>query len=235
MDELNKNNEIPKVKQSLYSVIVKRFFDIVFSAIAIVLFSWLLIIIVILELFFHGTPVVYKQKRLGKNGVIFNIYKFRSMTEERDKNGKLLPGELRITKFGRFIRRYSLDELPELFCILIGKMSIIGPRPLLPEYCQFYSERHKMRHSVRPGLACVPIVPISSWTWNDQFENDIYYIENISFGMDVMMIMAVLKEVVNGSYYRVNDTREPYNGNNLYSDVKKQKEKYENFSDSSSS
>lgn len=199
--------ETLNVKRSFYTKYGKRTLDIILSGVAIILLSWLFLIIAILELIFHGFPIIYKQERPGKEGKIFNMYKFRSMTNETDVNGDLLPGRDRITKFGRFIRRCSLDELPELFCIFTGKMSIIGPRPLLPEYLQYYTERHKYRHAVRPGLALVSLRKLESWTWNDQFETDIWYVENCSLWVDIKMIFAILKEAVKGSEYRVNATR----------------------------
>ena len=203
----------PNVKRSFYTKYGKRALDIILSGIAIIFLSWLYLIIAILELIFHGFPIIYKQLRPGKNGEIFSMYKFRSMTNERDANGDLLPGRDRITKFGRFIRRCSLDELPELVCIFTGKMSIIGPRPLLPEYLQHYTERHQYRHAVRPGLALVSLQKLDSWTWNDQFETDIWYVENCSLWVDIKMIFAVLKEAVRGSEYRVNATRGKFTEN----------------------
>lgn len=213
------NEQIPMVKKSFYSVVIKRILDIVISGIVIICFSWLYLIITIMELLIHGKPVIYKQERPGKDEKLFCIYKFRSMTNETDENGNLLPGERRITGFGRFLRRFSLDELPELVNVFTGKMSLIGPRPLLPMSLPYFSERHHMRHSVRPGLACIPLKPTKTWSWNDQFENDIYYIEHISFLLDVKMILAVAREAIMGSEYRVNDTREEYNGTNLYEDA----------------
>lgn len=197
----------PSVKKSFYTKYGKRALDIILSGIAIILLCWLFLIIAILELIFHGSPIIYKQERPGKDGKIFNMYKFRSMTNETDMNGDLLPGRDRITKFGRFIRRCSLDELPELFCIFTGKMSVIGPRPLLPEYLQYYTERHQYRHAMRPGLALVSLRKLESWTWNDQFETDIWYVENCSLWIDIKMIFAVFKEALKGSEYRVNATR----------------------------
>lgn len=204
------NNEIPKVKRSIYSLYIKRLIDIVLSGLAIVVLSPILLILAVLELIYHGSPIIYAQERPGLNGKIFKIYKFRSMTNDTDEYGNLLPEEKRVTSFGKFIRRFSLDELPELFCIFTGKMSIIGPRPLLPEYMDMYTERHKMRHSVRPGLACVSIKPMKTWTWNDQFENDMFYIENVSFMLDLKMIFAILREAVIGSEYRVMGNREAF-------------------------
>lgn len=207
---MNANENKPIVRKTVYSIVIKRFLDIIMSGTLIICLSWLFMGIIFLEFIFHGRPIFYCQKRPGKEGVVFNLYKFRSMTNETDEKGALLPGEERVTKFGRFIRKFSLDELPELFCIFTGKMSFIGPRPLLPEYLDIYTERHKMRHAVRPGLACLPPrKKVSSWTWNDQFENDIFYIENISFKIDIMIFVSVIREALCGSEYRVNDTRQP--------------------------
>lgn len=201
------NNSVPHIRKTIYTIVIKRLLDIILSGLAIVLLSWLMIFIAILELVYHGKPILYSQERPGKNKRIFKIYKFRSMTNETDSEGELLPANQRLTKFGKFIRRTSIDELPELFCIFTGKMSIIGPRPLLPEYLPYYTERHNYRHSVRPGLAVVSLKPLKTWTWNDQFENDIWYIENCSFIIDCKMVVAVLKEAIKGSEYRVNATR----------------------------
>ena len=156
------------------------------------------------------------------------------MTNNTDKEGNLLPSEERLTKFGKILRKYSIDELPELFCILTGKMSVIGPRPLLKQYLPLYSMRHLQRHEMRPGLACFPLSPITTWTWNDQFENDIWYIEHCSFWIDIKMVFTVLKEAIHGSEYRTDDTREEFNGKNLNSDAK-ETAKHENLSHSSTS
>ena len=209
--------KMPVPVKSFYSVGVKRFFDIVLSFLALLVLSPVLLIVCFLELVYHGAPVFYATKRPGKDGKIIKIYKFRSMTNERDENGLLLPEDKRITKFGKIIRKLSVDELPELWSILKGDMSIIGPRPLLIEYLDYYSPRHAMRHSVRPGLACVRIQNTESktWTWREQFENDIYYIENISLLTDIKMIFAVIKEVFKGAEYRADDTRTPFVGDNL--------------------
>ena len=142
------------------------------------------------------------------------------MTNKTDTNGVLLPEKERLTRFGKLLRRPSFDELPALFNIIKGDMSIVGPRPLLPEYLGLYSERHNMRHSARPGLACVRIYkkgeePSKTWTWREQFENDIYYIQNISFKLDLQMIFAIAKEAIVGSETRTDDTRVCFNGRNL--------------------
>lgn len=213
-------DNIPVVKKTFYTMFIKRILDIVISGSAIIILFPIFLVVSILELIIHGRPIFYTQERPGYKEKIFKILKFRSMNNKKDINGNLLPGNQRLTTFGRFLRRTSIDELPELFCIFIGKMSIVGPRPLLPMSLPYYSDRHRKRHDVRPGLACVPLKPISSWTWNDQFENDIWYIENCSFIVDVKMVFAVLKEAVVGSEYRVEDTRPEFDGTNLFFDSK---------------
>lgn len=199
---------MPIVRQTIYTKYIKRLFDIVLSCIAIIILSPIFLVIAVLELGFHGRPILYTQERTGVHGEIFKVYKFRSMTNDTDENGELLPANQRVTPFGRCIRRLSLDELPQLFCILIGKMSIIGPRPLLPRYLSYYTKRHMMRHEVKPGLACVPLKRMKTWTWREQFENDIWYIENCSFLVDLKEIFAVLREAAEGAEYRVNAKRE---------------------------
>lgn len=212
---------IPVPKISVYSLYIKRLLDIVLTGLALFVLLPVLVMIALLELIFHGRPILYVSPRPGKNGEIFNIYKFRSMTNKEDENGVPLAEEFRLTKFGRFLRRTSLDELPELWSILIGKMSIVGPRPLLTEYMELYPPRYKMRHCVRPGLACVRIkrcqddVLADRWTWRDQFENDIYYIENTGFILDLKMMIGIAGTAVKGSSYRSDDTRVRFNGKNL--------------------
>ncbi len=212
---MQEKEALPKVRRSIYTVFIKHLLDVMLSGLAIIILSPLFIVIAILELIFHGSPIVFSQDRPGLHGKVFKIYKFRSMTNETDANGELLPGNQRLTKFGRFIRKYSIDELPELFCVFSGKMSIIGPRPLRVEYLPCYSKRHMMRHEVRPGFACVRLKPSDSWTWRDQFENDIWYVENCSFLIDVKMIFAVLRETIHPSNNRIEANRKPFDGNNL--------------------
>lgn len=216
-DNYTKDERIVKPVKSFYSKYVKRFLDIILSGLAIIVLSPVFLIISILELIIHGRPIVFCTNRPGKDAKIFKMYKFRSMTNALDKDGWLLPEEQRLTRFGKFIRKTSIDELPELFNIFKGDMSIIGPRPLLVEYLDFYNDRHAMRHAVRPGLACFRIIPSSSttWTWREQFDNDIYYVENVSFITDIKMIFAVIKEVFKASDVRTNVTRVPFTGDNL--------------------
>lgn len=213
----DKKNIPVKVVNTIYSRYVKRGFDICLSGLALMVLSPVFLILIILELLFHGRPVLYKTMRPGKNGKIFKLYKFRSMTNARDSRGVLLPEKERLTSFGRFIRKTSLDELPELINIFKGDMSIIGPRPLLVEYMDYYSTRHAQRHAVRPGLACFRIIKTDSttWTWRDQFENDIWYVEHISFLTDIKMVYAVLREVLKASDIRAEDERLPFTGDNL--------------------
>ncbi|MEE0927940.1 MAG: sugar transferase [Acutalibacteraceae bacterium] len=204
----------------MYSKYIKRLLDIILSGAAILVLSPVFLLISILELVFHGWPVVYVDKRPGKDGKVFNMYKFRSMTNQRDENGKLLHPRDRITKFGRILRRTSLDELAGLFNVFNGTMSIIGPRPLMVDYLPLYNQRHKYRHSVRPGLACWKIdgddnLTSASWTWNTQFESDIYYVENVSFLLDVKMVLKTIKIVFAKNEMRTNSNRVKFDGNNL--------------------
>ncbi|MBR5231944.1 MAG: sugar transferase [Clostridia bacterium] len=212
--------DIPVPRNSLYTRYIKRLLDIVLSGTAILVLSPALLVICILELIYHGRPIFYLDKRPGKDGKIFCLYKFRSMNNACDENGKLLHPSKRITPFGRFIRRFSIDELGGLFNILNGTMSIIGPRPLMVDYLPLYNERHKYRHAVRPGLACWDLksdgkLTAASWTWNAQFENDIYYVENVSFWLDVKMVFKTVQVVFSKSEMRTNSDRIKFDGNNL--------------------
>lgn len=167
--------------------------DIVCALAAIIVFSWLYIIVAILVRIKLGSPVIFKQPRPGKDEKIFNLYKFRTMTDERDENGELLPDDVRLTKFGRLLRSTSLDELPEAFNILKGDMSVVGPRPLLVRYLPLYNERQKRRHEARPGLSGLAQVNgRNGISWEEKFEYDVKYIENISFWGDVKIIFQTV-------------------------------------------
>ena len=214
------HEEIPNPRKTIYSKYVKRFLDIILSGIAIIVLSPLLIILCILELIFHGRPIFYIDQRPGLNGKIFGLYKFRSMSNACDENGVLLHPSKRITPFGRFLRRTSLDELAGLFNIFNGTMSIIGPRPLMLDYLPLYSQRHQYRHAVRPGLACWKVggsnqLTAATWTWNAQFESDIYYVEHISFLLDCWMVFKTIKIVFSKSEMRTNSDRIKFDGKNL--------------------
>lgn len=212
--------DIPKPKTSIYSTVIKRLLDIFFSGFAIVVLSPVFLVLIVLELIYHSWPVFYVQERPGKSGKLFKLYKFRSMSNEKDEHGELLHPSLRITPFGRLLRRTSLDELPGLFNVFNGTMSIIGPRPLMVDYLPLYNERHRYRHAVRPGLACWKLdgedqLTSSSWTWNVQFESDIFYIENVSFLLDLKMIWKTVKLIFSKSEMRTNSDRIKFDGKNL--------------------
>lgn len=173
----------------MYKHIFKRPIDIFCALAAIIVFSWLYIIVAVLVRVKLGSPVLFKQPRPGKNEKIFNLYKFRTMTDEKDENGKLLPDEVRLTKFGKFLRATSLDELPEAFNILKGDMSVIGPRPLLVKYLDEYNDRQKRRHEVRPGLSGLAQVNgRNAITWEQKFEYDVQYVDNITFWGDFKIL-----------------------------------------------
>lgn len=181
----------------MYRKYIKRLLDIILSLIAIIILLPIYAIISILVLIFMGWPILFKQPRPGKNEKIFNMYKFRTMTNKRDENGNLLPDKERLNKFGKFLRSTSLDELPELFCILIGKMSIVGPRPLVVEYLPYYNEREKHRHDVLPGLTGLAQVNGRNvLQWEERFEYDLEYIKNISFKNDMKIIFKTIKKVL---------------------------------------
>lgn len=174
----------------------KRPMDFILSLFAIIVLSPILLVVAILVRIKLGSPVIFKQDRPGLNERIFTIYKFRTMTDERDKFGVLLPDGIRLTKFGRILRNTSLDELPELFNILKGDMSIVGPRPLLVEYLPLYNEKQKHRHDVRPGLSGLAQVNgRNAITWEDKFHLDIEYVYNVSFILDWKIILLTLKKV----------------------------------------
>jgi undecaprenyl phosphate N,N'-diacetylbacillosamine 1-phosphate transferase len=183
----------PKKHRGIYRRCIKRPMDILLSLIALIVLSPLLLVVAILVKIKLGSPVIFKQERPGLNEKIFTLYKFRTMTDERDNEGQLLPNHLRLTKFGRMLRATSLDELPELFNILRGDMSVIGPRPLLIEYLPLYDEKQKHRHDVRPGLSGLAQVSgRNGISWEDKFHYDIEYIENVSFLLDVKLITKTL-------------------------------------------
>ena len=180
----------------IYRKYLKRLFDIVFSLLAIICLSPVLIITAVLVHFKLGSPVLFRQQRPGYKGKIFGLYKFRSMTDERDENGELLPDELRLTDFGKKLRASSLDELPEFFNILKGEMSFVGPRPLLVQYLPLYNERQAHRHDCLPGLTGLAQVNgRNALSWEKKFEYDVEYTENISFALDMKIIFMTFGKV----------------------------------------
>lgn len=203
-------------KQGLYERYLKRLQDILLSLIALVFLSPVLIVVAILVRFKLGSPVIFTQTRPGLNGKIFKLYKFRTMISERDKNGVLLDDSLRLTMFGKILRATSLDELPELFNILRGDMSIIGPRPLLVQYLSLYNEKQRRRHEVRPGLSgLAQISGRNAIGWDDKFDLDVKYVDNISFLEDWKIILHTFKKVFvrEGINSNSSETMEPFKGN----------------------
>lgn len=182
----------------MYSKYLKRALDLIISTIAIIILLPIYVIIGILVLIFMGWPIVFKQPRPGRYEKVFNMYKFRTMTNKKDKKGNLLPDNQRLPKFGKFLRSTSLDELPELFNIFKGDMSLIGPRPLLVEYLPYYTKAEHHRHDVRPGLTgWAQINGRNSLSWDEKFQKDLEYAKNVSFKMDLQIalktILIVLK------------------------------------------
>lgn len=184
-------------KKGIYEKYVKRILDILFSVLFLMLFWWLLLVIALLVKIKLGSPVIFKQPRPGKREKIFNMYKFRTMTDERDANGELLPDDKRLTKFGAFLRKTSCDELLEIFNILKGDMSFIGPRPLLVKYLNRYSEEQHHRHDVRPGLTGYAQVHGRNLLgWEERFALDLEYVKNITFWGDVKILIDTVKVVL---------------------------------------
>ena len=180
----------------MYQLFFKRFFDIVLSACALVVLSPVLLVVAILVRTKLGSPILFYQERPGKDEKIFRMYKFRSMTDARDENGDLLPDQVRLTKFGKLLRSTSLDELPELWNILKGDMSIVGPRPLLVRYLPRYNEEQHHRHDVRPGLTGLSQASGDvDMTWERQFELDVEYTKHITLMGDIRIIFLTVKRV----------------------------------------
>ena len=182
----------------MYKHFFKRFFDIIISFTALICLSPLLIIVTIwLHLANKGAGAFFLQERPGKNAKIFKIIKYKTMTDECDANGNLLPDAERLTKVGRFVRSTSIDELPQLINVLKGDMSLIGPRPLLPEYLPYYTTREQLRHSVRPGITgWAQVNGRNHLKWDDRLELDAYYVEHISIKMDCKIIILTIKNVI---------------------------------------
>ncbi|MCP8967841.1 sugar transferase [Ectobacillus ponti] len=190
-----------------YKRFVKRPMDFILALIAIILLSPTFLIVALLVRGKLGSPILFKQERPGRNEKIFKMYKFRTMTDERDAEGNLLPNDVRLTQFGKLLRSTSLDELPELFNILKGDMSIVGPRPLLVEYLSLYDEQQKLRHKVRPGLSGLAQVNgRNAISWEEKFKFDVQYVDHVSFLGDCKIIFLTIKKVL---------IREGINSNNI--------------------
>jgi len=175
----------------------KRLFDLVFSLLAIILLSPILLLIAILVRIFLGTPILFTQQRPGFEGRPFFIYKFRTMNDRRDSSGTLLPDARRLTPLGNFLRAFSLDELPELFNILRGEMSFVGPRPLLMQYLPLYSAEQARRHEVMPGLTgWAQVHGRNALTWPDKFKYDVWYVDHWSFWLDIRILLTTVWKVI---------------------------------------
>ena len=184
----------------MYERYFKRFLDVVLSSAALIFLAPILLVIAVLVRINLGSPVLFEQQRPGKNEKIFNMYKFRSMTDEKDKNGKLLPDEERLTNFGRSLRETSLDELPSLWNVFKGDMSLIGPRPLLVRYLPYYTFYERKRHSVRPGLTgWAQVNGRNHLDWESRLAYDVEYVESISFFFDCKIILNTIFKVLKKS------------------------------------
>ncbi len=191
----------------MYKRCVKRCLDFILSLCGIIVLSPVLLVLAILVRVKLGSPVLFRQERPGRNEKIFTLCKFRTMTDERDENGELLPDHMRLTRFGKFLRSTSLDELPELFNILKGDMSIIGPRPLLVSYLPYYSEEEKKRHNVRPGLTGLAQVSGRNFIdWDRRLEKDVEYVDHLSFAMDCRVLWLTVRTVLGHSDEVAEDT-----------------------------
>ncbi len=204
-----------KEKRGPYRRYFKRPIDFVLSLTAIIILSPILLLIALLVRIKLGSPVIFKQQRPGMNEKIFTLYKFRTMTDDRDEKGELLPDEMRLTDFGKFLRASSLDELPELFNILKGDMSIVGPRPLLIEYLPLYNAHQRRRHEVRPGLTgWAQVNGRNAIGWEEKFNYDVEYVDNLSFFLDVKIIFLTIMKVLKreGINQEGRATMEPFRG-----------------------
>ena len=176
---------------------MKRIFDLVVTFFGLLTLSFLIALIALMVRSKLGSPIFFKQSRPGLNGRIFTILKFRTMTNECDKDDMLLPDEVRLTKFGKFLRSTSLDELPGLWCVLKGDMSLVGPRPLLVEYLPLYSEKQSKRHEVKPGITgWAQVNGRNAISWDEKFDLDVWYVDNQSFWLDIKILWLTVQKVI---------------------------------------
>lgn len=197
----------------MYQHCIKRLLDIIISLFGMLILSPVYLVVAVLVRVKLGSPVIFHQKRPGYQEKIFTLCKFRTMMDARDENGELLPDSERLTKFGLFLRKTSLDELPELWNIFKGDMSLIGPRPLLVSYLPWYTEREKLRHTVRPGLTGLAQVSGRNYIeWDKRLEKDVEYVEHLSFAMDVKVLWMTVK-VVFGKSDEVAEVTDDIEGN----------------------
>lgn len=191
------SDECQTIKKGIYERYIKRPMDFFLALIALIILSPLFLIIAILVKVNLESPVIFRQERPGLNEEIFVLYKFRTMTDSKDENGNLLPDSMRLTRFGKFLRSTSLDELPSLFNILKAELSIVGPRPLLVKYLPLYDEKQRRRHEVRPGLTGLSQVSgRNAISWEERFELDVKYVDNITFLGDIKIIFLTVMKVI---------------------------------------
>ncbi len=191
------NNNYVRKKRGIYELFFKRLIDIVLSLTVLICLSWLYLILAVLVRVKLGSPVIFRQPRPGKDEKVFNLYKFRTMTDKRDAEGNLLPDEDRLPAFGKKLRATSLDELPEFINILKGDMSFVGPRPLLVKYLPLYNAEQKRRHEVRPGLTgWAQVNGRNLLSWEDRFEKDVFYVDHLSFLMDLKIVFMTVAVVL---------------------------------------
>lgn len=184
-------------KHKIYQKCVKRILDFIISLCAGIILSPVFLIVAVLVRVKLGSPVIFKQERPGRDEKIFRLYKFRSMTDEKDENGQFLPDEVRLNRFGKLLRSTSLDELPELWNIIKGDMSLVGPRPLAVQYLPYYTEQERHRHDVRPGLTGLAQVNgRNSITWEKKFSFDLEYVEHVDFSMDFRILLLTVQKVI---------------------------------------
>lgn len=202
LDRVNRESAPVVPKTGFYVRYGKRCLDLIIGLTAFTVFLPVNLVLGVCTFFDVGSPIFFRQSRVGKNGKRFNLIKFRNMTNATDENGNLLPPSQRVTKFGKFVRKYSLDELLNFWSVVKGDMSIIGPRPLPIFFEERYSDRHKMRCAVKPGLECPRLIPAddSVSKYQVQFENDIWYVENVSFATDCKMVFRLFSMVFNSKY-----------------------------------
>jgi lipopolysaccharide/colanic/teichoic acid biosynthesis glycosyltransferase len=201
----------------MYRHFFKDFLDFFVAFMALLVLSPLLITILLLLVLVNNGKPFFFQRRPGKDGRIFNIIKFKTMTDQKDENGNLLPDDKRLTAIGRFVRKTSIDEIPQLINVLKGDMSLVGPRPLLPQYLSLYSERQKKRHKVKPGITgWAQVNGRNAISWTKKFEYDVWYVENLSFFLDLSIIFKTVKKVVNSEGINTANmaTTEAFNGKN---------------------
>lgn len=239
---VNENSRPVHPKSSFYLKYIKRILDLILTIPVFVILLPINLVLGIITFLDVGRPIFFRQKRTGKDGKAFCLVKFRNMTNEKDEYGNLLPPSQRVTRFGAFVRKYSLDELLNFWSIIKGDMSLIGPRPLPVEFEERYSERHKMRCAVRPGLEC-PCIHSDHHVrfYQEQFENDIWYVENASFIVDCKMVWSLVKMVLNfrergdhakvggGNFVGYNDAGEAFSMRRV---PEKYKVAYRNYLDS---